>query len=63
MHTPLVKFDPLTFKIELNTPKPSNHPTCCDNALYYILFIKYFILNITKNINFENSYLIKILSK
>ncbi len=59
MHTPFVKFDPLTFKIEVNTFKPSNHLVCCDNMLYYILFIKYFILNITKNVNFENSYLIE----
>jgi hypothetical protein len=28
--------------------------------LHYILFIKYFIWNITKNINFENSYFIEI---
>jgi hypothetical protein len=30
------------------TPLPSSHPTCCDNIWHYILFIKYFILNITK---------------
>ncbi len=30
------------------TPLPSSQPTCCDNLLYYILFIKYFIFNITK---------------
>jgi len=24
------------------------HPTCCDNMLHHIIFIKYFILNITK---------------
>jgi hypothetical protein len=36
------------------TPLPSSHPTCCDNMLHYILFIKYFILNITK------TYILKI---
>jgi hypothetical protein len=30
------------------TTLPSNHPTCCDNILHYILFIKCFILNIIK---------------
>jgi hypothetical protein len=30
------------------TPLPSSHPTCSDNMLHCILFIKYFILNITK---------------
>jgi len=30
------------------TPLPSGHPICCDNMLHYIMFIKYFILNIIK---------------
>jgi hypothetical protein len=59
--TPFMKFDPLTFGWR-QTSLLSSHLTCCDNMLHYILFIKYFILNITKNIKFEISYLIEICS-
>jgi hypothetical protein len=43
-----MKFDLLIFGMEKQTPLPSSHPTYYVNILHYILFIKYFVLNITK---------------
>jgi hypothetical protein len=57
-----MRFDPLTFEMEANTFIPSSHPTCYDNMLHYILFIKYFILNITKTQTLKIHILLRFFS-
>jgi len=62
MHAPLVRFDPLTFKMEAITFTIKTLRLLWSyvtlHSIYQILHFQHY-----KNINYENSYVIEILSK